>query len=120
MPQKKIEIDIGAYSAMLDIINYLQGTEKTGKAKDLAFMNDDFWLQNTAVIESIELRKGEWNIYLTFAHYLYPLKFLKRSITHFSCRKKAIITAYYMRRLAAKDQRGTMHIQPEQFHLSCN
>lgn len=104
----KFRIDDNVYASMLDYMHALAEGERTGSHKDVAFINDDFWLQDTAVIENIERRHGEWNIYLVFAHHLKPLKFIKRKIVNFVCPKKAAMAAHYMRRLAAKDQRGTL------------
>jgi hypothetical protein len=104
----KCSIDDTVYASMLDYIDTLAVGERCGNQKDAAFISDDFWLQDTAVIENIERRNGEWNIYLVFAHHLKPLKFIKRKIVNFVCPKRAAMAAHYMRRLAAKDQRGTL------------
>jgi hypothetical protein len=104
----KISLDDTVYASMLDYMHILATSEQCGGPKDAAFINDDFWLQDTAVIENIERRNGEWNIYLVFAHHLKPLKFIKRKIVNFVCPKKAALAAHYMRRLASKDQRGTL------------
>ncbi|ANI90588.1 hypothetical protein A9P82_03500 [Arachidicoccus ginsenosidimutans] len=95
---------------MLSFIENLYSTDKAGALSDTGFILDDFWLQDTAVIENIERRHGAWDVCLVFAHYLQPLKLIKRKITNFASFKKAEVTAHYMRRLAAKDQRGTMII----------
>jgi hypothetical protein len=116
----KIQLDEVAYSMMLDSINVFYASNKPGTASDIDFIKDDYWLQNTAVIENIEKRKGCWEIFLVFAHHLHPLKFIKRGITNFSCLKKATITAQYMRRLAAKDQRGTLFVHQENINITFN
>lgn len=110
----KPSIDENLYGAMLDYMHSLANGERCGSPRDAAFINDDFWLQDTAVIENIERRRGEWNIYLVFAHHLQPLKFIKRKIVNFACPKRAAQAAHYMRRLAAKDQRGTLAVNPAQ------
>ncbi|HEY0299106.1 MAG TPA: hypothetical protein VGB84_07795 [Arachidicoccus sp.] len=107
---KHISIEEKAYEAMLDFIQNMYAVDKPGVPLDAEFILDDFWLQDTVVIENVERRHGAWDIYLVFAHYLQPLKFIKRKITNFADFKKAELTAHYMRRLAAKDQRGTMTI----------
>jgi len=116
----KLQLDDDAYSSMLDSINTFYTTNTAAFNIDIQFINDDFWLQNTAVIENIEKRKGCWQIFLVFAHHLQPLKFIKRSITHFSCLKKATLTAHYMRRIAAKDQRGTLVVNESCININFN
>lgn len=106
----KVKLDDGAYTNMLDGINVFYTTNIPGFGMDADFIKDDYWLQNTAVIENIEKRNGTWNIFLVFAHHLQPLKFIKRSISNFTCLKKATLAAHYMRRIAAKDQRGTLTV----------
>jgi hypothetical protein len=113
-------LDENAYAQMLDGLMRLHATDKKGAEADVHFINDDFWLQDTAVVENIEMRHGEWNVYLVFAHHLKPLKFIKRKIVHFACPKKASITAHYMRRLAAKDQRGTLSVDHSLMKLIFN
>lgn len=116
----KFQIDDAVYALMLDGINLCFQTEKKGTAADTRFICENFWLQDTAVIENIELRKGVWNIYLVFAHHLAPLKFIRRSIVAYSCSKRAILAAHYMRRLAAKDQRGTLAVNRNLVPISFN
>lgn len=116
----RFEMDDRAYNNMLEAIHVLEATDAAGKSADISFINDDFWLQDTAVIENIEYRNGEWNIYLVFAHYQLPLKFLKRKIVKFSCKRKASIVAHYMRRQAAKDQRGTLTVNKDLINISFN
>jgi hypothetical protein len=120
MPGAKPTIDENVYETMLDYMHGLAAGERHGGPKDAAFINDDFWLQDTAVIENIECRKGEWNVYLVFAHHLQPLKFIKRKIVHFVCPKRAALAAHYMRRLAAKDQRGTLAVSHAQINQQYN
>ncbi len=116
----KIRFDDGAYSSMLDCIITFHNTNIAAANFDVDFIQDDYWLQNTAVIENIERRKGCWQIYLVFAHHRQPLKFIKRSITSSSCYSKAVLMAHYMRRLAAKDQRGTLVINMSDVNFNFN
>ncbi|MER3127532.1 hypothetical protein ABQG68_19635, partial [Bacillus pumilus] len=87
---------------------------------DSYFYNEDFWLQDTAVIENIEYRNGEWNVFLVFAHQTKLNKLIKRKIRNFACPKKAQLNAYYMRKLAAKDQRGTIVLKANNLFLNYN
>lgn len=108
------------YSKMLDGLSNLFFTEKLGLDADMNFYRDDLWLSDTAVIELLQYRKGCWVIHLLFAHYKTPLKFLSRRITSHSCPKRARTMAFYMRRLAAKDQRGSLTLDINDLHLSLN
>jgi hypothetical protein len=109
-----------SYATMLDGLSNLFFTEKLGLDRDMNFYRDDFWLTDTAVIELLQLRKGAWEVNLLFAHHKTPLKFLSRRITSHSCPKRAQTMAFYMRRLAAKDQRGTLKVDINDLQLSMN
>jgi hypothetical protein len=113
-------MDEPSYESMLEFLLGLGKTDIQGGDSDIRFIRQDFWLQDTAVIENIEFRHGEWNIYLVFAHHLIPLKFIKRRIISQACPRKASIIAHYMRRQAAKDQRGTLTVGQQFIHLSFN
>lgn len=108
------------YAKMLDGLSNLFFTEKLGLDSDMNFYRDDFWLSDAAVIELLQLRKGSWEIHLLFAHHKTPLKFLSRRITSHSCPKRAQTMALYMRRMAAKDQRGTLSVNINDLNLSLN
>ena len=108
------------YAKMLDGLSNLFFTEKLGLDSDMNFYRDDFWLSDTAVIELLQLRKGSWEVNLLFAHHKTPLKFLSRRITSHSCPKRARTMAFYMRRQAAKDQRGTLTVNISDLNLSLN
>ncbi len=108
------------YSRMLDGLSNLFFTEKLGVDADMNFYRNDFWLSDSAVIESLQLRKGAWEINLLFAHHKTPLKFLSRRITSHSCPKRARTMAFYMRRQAAKDQRGTLTLDLNDLNLTLN
>ncbi len=114
----KFKIDPEVYTSMLKYIEGFSTTDINGLNEDASFINEDFWLQNTAVIENVECRSGEWNIYLIFAHHLIPLKFIKRKIVNVSCPKKAFRMAHFMRRQAAKDQRGTLEVNMKLFQTN--
>ncbi len=105
------------YGEMLELLNNQHFTECQGCKDDMNFLTDDWWLRDTAVIENIVKREGMWEIHLVFAHYIEPQKLIKRLISRCSSRKKAILSAGFMRRLAAKDQRGTLKVNIEDFGL---
>lgn len=110
-------LDNKAYANVLDLLNNQHFTNKTGNQSDMAFLSSDWWLRDTAVIENIVKREGMWEIHLVFAHYQDPQKLIKRVISRFTCKDKAELNAWYMRRLAAKDQRGTLKIDLDDFDL---
>ncbi|MBX9892872.1 MAG: hypothetical protein K2Y12_11175 [Chitinophagaceae bacterium] len=113
-----VHIDDAAYLAMLGHIERSAQTDTAGLQSDISFYNEDFWLQDSAVIENIEYRNGEWNVFLVFAHQAKLLKLIKRKIKNYSCPKKAQLTAYYMRKLAAKDQRGTIIVKTDNLTIN--
>ncbi|MFN4144691.1 MAG: hypothetical protein ACK4GN_02625 [Runella sp.] len=104
----KFSIDSAAYSALMEGINQQFFVEKKGNLSDFKLYYEDLWLADTAVIESIYRAKGEWAIDLIFAYIHNPLQLICRNITSHPCPKRAAHTAQLMRRLAAKDQRGTL------------
>ena len=108
------------YEKMLDSLNNLFLTEKLGLETDMNFYRDDLWLSDTAVIDLLWRRNGCWEIHLLFAHHKTPLKFLSRRISSHSCPRRASIMGFYMRRLAAKDQRGTLNVNIDDLKLSKN
>ncbi len=113
-------LDERAYQELLDACNNLHFTEIVGGVVDFNLMYDDYWLQDSAVIENIKLVQGEWEIYLIFAHYKNPYRLIKRKITSCFCQSKAQTFARYMRRQAAKDQRGTLQVDQSMFQYNGN
>ena len=105
------------YNDVLDLLNNQHFIEKPGVQSDMAFLSDDWWLRDTAVMERIVKREGMWEIQLVFAHFQNPNKLIKRVISRHPCKQKAILHASYMRRLAAKDQRGTLEVDINDFNL---
>ena len=110
-------LDNHSYNELLNLLNNQHFIEKPGCQKDMNFLTDDWWLRDTAVIENIVKRNGMWEIQLVFAHYQNPQKLIKRIITQFTCKRKAELNAWYMKRLAAKDQRGTLEVNIDDFGL---
>ncbi|NJL76323.1 MAG: hypothetical protein HC892_16220 [Saprospiraceae bacterium] len=108
------------YAQMLDRINGLYQTDRLGFRNDLRLFEHDQWLCDAAVIERVSLHEGAWEVVLIFADFAIPIKFITRRITSNACPKKAAQMAYFMRRQAAKDQRGTINLSLEQFNLPLN
>jgi len=113
----EFQLDPGAYDELLNLLNNQHFTEVPAPARDMDFLSDDWWLRDTAVIENIVPREGMWEIHLVFAHYLEPQKLIKRVISRHPSKEKAELNAWYMRRLAAKDQRGTLKVNLDDFKL---
>lgn len=113
-------IDTKLYESVLDLLNDLHITESKGNITDFRFYFDDLWLSDTAVIENLAYVSGQWDVELLFALHTNPLRFIKRQITSYSCLKKATLTASLMRRLAAKDQRGTLTVDLKDLSICCN
>ena len=120
MEKQPFAIDQAAYANLLSGINNLHFTERMGNPSDFALYSDDQWLADTAVIEQLTRSRGEWQVDLLFASVHNPLKFLKRRITANPCPKRAAQQGYFMRRLAAKDQRGTLTVSASQLNLCFN
>ncbi|MEO6166337.1 MAG: hypothetical protein ABIO46_15435 [Chitinophagales bacterium] len=105
---------------MLSFITNQRLTETPAGEPDLFFLRDDGWLGDTAVIDRIEYRKGAWEISLTFTNYKNPLQLLVRKIITCYSEKKAEMAAFYVRRQAAKDKRGTLEVSIKDFNLCIN
>lgn len=114
------DIDSNLYESILDLLNDLHIAESKGNIVDFKFYFDDLWLSDTAVIENLAYVCGQWDVELLFALHTNPLRFIKRQITSYSCPKKASLTATLMRRLAAKDQRGTLTLNLKDVSICCN
>ena len=113
----EFNLDGEAYNEMLNLLNNQHFTEKPGIQSDMEFLSDDWWLRDTAVVENIVKRRGMWEIHLVFAHYQDPSKLIKRVIAKCASKDKAELNAWYMKRLAAKDQRGTLKVDIKYFKL---
>lgn len=114
-------LDYKMYEWMLKSINQISLYEdKLGHESEFNFLRSNEWLGDTAVIERLVYRKGQFRIDLVFAHHQQPLKLLIRNITEQSSRKKAEIMSQLFRRQAAKDQRGTLVIKEKVLNLGYN
>jgi hypothetical protein len=113
-----IYLDDQSYEGLLDFLGNLHLTDRQGQASDVCFLSEDWWLSDTAVIECVVRHRGTWQICLIFAHYRRPLQLIKRLITTAHSLPKAQLVASLMRRLAAKDQRGTLEVRACDFHFA--
>jgi len=113
-------LDDESYAGLLQMLNDLCLTDRVGIDLDIRFIYEDYWLSDSAVIDNLAPVAGAWEVRLLFAHYRHPLKFIQRSIVTFASKKKAEMAALFMRRLAAKDQRGTLELNIASFNLPVN
>ncbi|MEL6945026.1 MAG: hypothetical protein AAFO82_20405 [Bacteroidota bacterium] len=110
-------LDNNAYNELLNLLNNQHFVDTQGGQLDMEFLSDDWWLRDTAVVENVIRRDGMWEIHLVFAHYKEPKKLIKRVIGRYVSKDKAELSAWYMCRLAAKDQRGTLKVDLNDFNL---
>ncbi|WP_194775413.1 hypothetical protein [Pararhodonellum marinum] len=114
-------LDYQMYEWILKSINQMSlYDDRLGHESEFNFLRANRWLGDTAVIERMIYRKGEFRIDLVFAHHKQPLKLLIRNITVQSDRRKAEIMSQLFRRQAAKDQRGTLLIKEGLLNLGYN
>ena len=109
-----------AYAELLNLMNRQYFCERVGKSNDYSFLQADHWLKDSAVIDQVIRTQEGWSIFLVFAHAVYPYRLIRRFIDQINHPKKAIVAAEYMRRLAAKDQRGTLTVRMSDFDLCIN
>jgi hypothetical protein len=119
--KSQLILDYAIYKWLLSSINQMSLYEdKLGHESEFNFLRSSHWLADTAVIERLIYRKGQYKIDLLFAHHQQPLKLLIRSITTQSDLKKAEIMSNLFRRQAAKDQRGTLAVHEGLLNLGYN
>ncbi|TDB60386.1 hypothetical protein [Arundinibacter roseus] len=116
----KFQMDAAAYTALMQGMNEQYFVEKKGNLLDFRLYYDDLWLADTAVVDVVHRSKGEWAVDLIFANIHNPLKFIRRYITSHPCPKRAAQKAEFMRRLAAKDQRGTLIVSIQSLEMCQN
>lgn len=107
-------------SLMNEFLDNGKNIDSKGKPVDLLFIVNGAWLKDAAVIDVITNHRGAWDICLVFAHYKNPLQFIVRRITTCFSRQKAISTAFYLRKDAAKDRRGTLSLSIDDLDLCMN
>jgi len=113
-------LDDKAYHVMLCFLDNQHFIEKPADEDNLLFLKNDWWLADTAVIETINFKRGGWEVFLTFANYKKPLQLIVRKIVRCFSEGKARPAAHYMRRMAARDQRGTLSITINDLNLCIN
>ncbi|MEM7371463.1 MAG: hypothetical protein AAF587_22805 [Bacteroidota bacterium] len=116
----RVELDKTVYKLLLQHKQNSHDTGRKGETQDLDFLHEDLWLQDTAVFDWVAKLNGSWQVFLVFVHYKNPFLLIKRFIKTQISFRKANIEAHYMRRLAAKDQRGTLEVEKESLSLCEN
>ena len=113
-----VNLDQPVYKMLVAYKQAAKMAEKKEKAGGGTFLTDDLWLQDTVVKERGVKLNGAWNIFLVFVHVNNPFLFIKRFIKTQYYQEKALQDGFYMRRLAANDQSGTLHLNTKKFQRS--
>ncbi|MEM6629233.1 MAG: hypothetical protein AAF694_06150 [Bacteroidota bacterium] len=116
----KAQLDPGAYSLLL---NYKQSSQNTGKkavSEDLEFLAEDLWLQDTVVFDWVVKLNGSWQIFLVFVYSKDPFLLIKRFVKSHISEKRARLEGHYMKRVAAKDQRGNLLVEQQKLNICPN
>jgi hypothetical protein len=106
-----------------EMYRFLDNERRIGQVAlpgDMLFITDGAWLKDAAVIDVINARQGAWDVLLVFAHYKNPLRLIVRNITRCFSEQKAKATAFYIRKEAAKDRRGTLIVSVKDVGLCDN
>ena len=115
-----VKLDKKVYKLLLHFKQSCFDLEKKAQLDDLEFLHEDLWLQDAAVFDWVVKLNGTWQVFLVFVHFKNPFLLIKRFIKTQISAQKANIEAGYMRRLAAKDQRGTLELQKDSIHICAN
>lgn len=118
--QPHIHISPDLYDLALERLSEQHFTNARIGIEDYFVCQDDAWLMDSAVAEEVVRRDGMWCIYLIFLNPLQPLQFCRRFIVKQVQKKKAFLMANFMRRLAAKDQRGTIRVPTNRYQWEYN
>ncbi len=108
------------YEQLYYQLEELDRTDVAAAYGDMDFIQRDNWLIDTVVIENIVYQRGIWIIYLVFVDYHDPFRLIRRRISRYYSRRTAEVHGAYMRRLAAKDARGTLTLDTDGFFLPEN
>jgi hypothetical protein len=117
---RKGKISEGVLSEMHHFLENEKHVGQVAAQGDLRFIVDGSWLKDAAVIDVISNRSGAWDVYLIFAHYRNPLQLIVRNITRCFSEQKALAAAFYIRKEAAKDRRGTLTVSLKDLDLCIN
>ncbi len=106
----KTKIGGSVLSVMHNFLDNEKNIGQPGHAGDLLFITEGSWLKDSAVIDCISQRQGVWDVWLIFVYYRNPLQLIVRFITSCYSEQKALTSAFYIRKEAAKDRRGTLKV----------
>lgn len=113
-------MDDEAYRALLCFMDNQHCIEKQASPENLLFLENDWWLADTAVIDNIHYNHGGWEVSLIFANHQKPYQLIVRRMVRCYQEEKARMIAKYMKRMAAKDQRGTLSVSIKDLNLCTN
>jgi hypothetical protein len=116
----KVSLDRYTYELLLTYKQSSQDADKKGSKKDLIFLEDDLWLQDSVVFEWVAKLRGSWQVFLVFVYYKDPCLLIKRFIKESISEKSSRLQAHYMRRVAAKDQRGNLLVDTSSLCMCAN
>lgn len=95
-------------------------TDRPGKRADLRCLWEDAWLLDCAVLYRIIPRNGRFYVTLLFVYKDDPLRFRAREIDHYPTEAKARVYGKLLQRGTRRDPRGTIKINPDDFHFCHN
>ena len=86
----------------------------------LKINKDENWLKDAAVCVDVFQYKGRWEVSLVFIDTKDPKHVLVRKINDYPSERMAAIYADHMRRTVAKDERGTLRVNKDDYHINDN
>lgn len=84
---------------------------------EIEFTEPDWWMRRPMVIDLVFQREGQWLTGLVVANPNQGEEFVVRYMGCFSTLKSAETAVKFMKRLALKDPKGTMHLVEEAYLL---
>ena len=115
-----VRLDQHTYSLLLEHKQSSLFHDQPGQLEDLAFLEEDLWLQDTVVFDWVSRLAGTWQIFLVFVYHEDPFLLIMRYIKSQISESKAKMEGSYLRRSAAKDQRGNLELNEGKFRLCQN
>jgi len=116
----KAQLDTRTYALLLNYKQSSQDTCKKAPKNDMAFLEEDLWLQDTVVYDWVVKLNNSWQIFLVFVYCKNPFLLIKRFVKSHISEQKARMEGHYMRRVAAKDQRGKLEVDPHILNICPN
>jgi hypothetical protein len=107
-------------SAMNNFLDNENCVGQMARDEDVKQLTNGSWLKNAAVIDDISGRNGAWDVSMVFANYKNPLQLMMKKITRCYSQQRAMVAAFYIRKEAAKDIRGTLTVSVNDLNLCYN